>query len=75
LLQKGTTGRLQATVQLPQFLRILNLDTDMVDTLAVASSGDCEVYARVVKHPLGVVRFEDTSGLIPTFGTLGFERR
>jgi hypothetical protein len=43
----------------PEFLWGLHLNAKMIDSLFPPALADREIDARVVQHPLGVIRFED----------------
>src|SRR5260221_14635713 len=59
LREDRALGLRQAIVALGKLGRVLGLDAEMLHAGGAAALGDCEIDARALEYPLGVVRLED----------------
>jgi len=50
---------MQATIDLFQFIFVLDLNAEMIKARLPATCRNGEVHSRVVKHPLSVIGFDD----------------
>src|SRR5262249_6619829 len=56
LLDDGAAGLMQPIVDVVQLVLVLDLDAQMIEAGRFAARRDGEIDARVVEHPLGVIR-------------------
>jgi hypothetical protein len=59
LFDHFAAGPVEPRINLFQFALILGLDAEMIEARLAATRRDGEIHPRVLKHPLGVIRFGD----------------
>ena len=52
---KRCVGALQASIHLVEFVVILHLDSEVIDTLLFATRGNRKIDSWIIEHPFGVV--------------------
>src|SRR5260370_33595687 len=57
LLDHGTASLAKTRINVAQFALGFNLNAEMIEAGLLTAGGNGEIYARIVEHPFGVVRF------------------